>query len=98
MILTILVFDTKENSEGGQGFIMKGTTAPPHESSTGKQISSDSKVMSCGEGPDICSLISPTLNQETGYGTLPNPYCPEIYSIHSTRDRKIAQLGWVMGV
>ncbi len=68
---------SKENSEGVEGFIMKATTVPPHESSPGKQISSDSKVMSCGEGPDICSLISPTLNQETGYGIIPNPCCPE---------------------
>lgn len=68
---------------------MKATMVPPHENSPGKQISSDSKVMSCGEGPDICSLISPTLNQETGYGTIPNPCCPEIYSIHSTRDGQI---------
>lgn len=45
-------FQSKENCEGVEGFIMKAITVPPHESSPGKQISSDSKVMSCGEGPE----------------------------------------------
>ncbi len=43
-------FQSKENSEGVEDFIMKATTVPPHKSSPGKQISSDSKVMSCGAG------------------------------------------------